>query len=115
MQEANDVTCGKGNSLVQGVVDGDALARVAAAMADTSIDAVYGDLVYVRKDDPFRVLRTWNAGGFVPEKLNRGWMPPHPTFYARRSIYERLGNFDTSFRIAADQNHMSTGRSLKPP
>ena len=88
------------------LADGDALARVAAAMADTSIDAVYGDLVYVRKDDPSRVLRTWNAGGYVPEKLNRGWMPPHPTLYARRSIYERLGNFDTSFRIAADYDCM---------
>ena len=88
------------------LADSDALARIAAAMADTSIDAVYGDLVYVRKDDPSRVLRTWNAGGYVPEKLNRGWMPPHPTLYARRSIYERLGNFDTSFRIAADYDCM---------
>lgn len=88
------------------LADGDALARVAAAMADTSIDAVYGDLVYVRKDDPSHVLRTWNAGGFAPEKLNLGWMPPHPTFYARRSIYERLGNFDTTFRIAADYDCM---------
>lgn len=29
-------------------------------------------------------------------------MPPHPTLYVRRSVYERLGGFDTRYRIAAD-------------
>lgn len=29
-------------------------------------------------------------------------MPPHPTFYARRGLYERLGSFDLNYRIAAD-------------
>jgi hypothetical protein len=29
-------------------------------------------------------------------------MPPHPTLYVRRSVFERWGGFDTSFRIAAD-------------
>jgi glycosyltransferase len=33
-------------------------------------------------------------------------MPPHPTFYARRSLYERLGGFDTRYRIAADYDCM---------
>ena len=88
------------------LADEEAIARVAAQFADDSIDAVYGDLVYVRKDDPSRVVRTWTAGLFTPARLARGWMPPHPTFYARRSVYERLGKFDTSFRIAADYDCM---------
>ena len=29
-------------------------------------------------------------------------MPPHPTFFVKREVYEQYGNFDTSFRIAAD-------------
>jgi glycosyltransferase len=48
------------------------------------------------------VVRYWRAGPFVPGCLARGWMPPHPTFYVRRAVYERLGLFDTRFRIAAD-------------
>lgn len=78
------------------------LARVAAAFDDPTVDAVYGDLVYVRNDDPSQVVRYWRAGHFVPGCLERGWMPPHPTFYVRRSVYERLGLFETKFRIAAD-------------
>ena len=78
------------------------LARVAEAFADPQIEAVYGDLVYVRHDDVDRVVRYWRAGEFELGALRRGWMPPHPTFYVRRRVYQRLGLFDTRYRIAAD-------------
>ncbi len=68
--------------------------------------AVYGDLVYVNKDEPSRVVRYWRAGEFRRSRLAHGWMPPHPTFYVRREHYERLGGFDTRYRIAADYENM---------
>jgi len=76
--------------------------QIAAAFEDPTVDAVYGDLVYVRKDDPTNVVRYWKAGVVDRRRLLSGWMPPHPTFYVRRSVYERLGGFDTRYRIAAD-------------
>jgi len=66
------------------------------------VDAAYGDLLYVSKDDPTRVVRTWRAGPFSQSRLAHGWMPPHPTLYVRRAAYQRLGGYDTSYRIAAD-------------
>jgi len=86
--------------------DSGVLARVAAAFADPEVDAVYGDLVYVRRNNPSQILRYWKAGEYTPEKLKHGWMPPHPTFYVRRSVYEQLGGFDLSYRIAADYDCM---------
>lgn len=80
----------------------DILARVAAAFADPAVDAVYGDLVYVARNDPSRVIRTWRSRPFTPALLRRGWMPPHPTLFLRRRVLDRHGAFDTSFRIAAD-------------
>jgi glycosyltransferase len=77
------------------------LARVVAAFADPAVDAVYGDLDYVTPDAT-RVLRRWRSGPYARSRLRRGWMPPHPAFFARRAVYERLGAFDTDFRIAAD-------------
>lgn len=78
------------------------LSRIAAALADPAIDACYGDLRYVRKDAPRHVVRYWRAGPYHPRRLRWGWMPPHPTFYARRAVYQRLGGFDLNYRIAAD-------------
>lgn len=82
------------------------LERIAAVFADPRVDACYGDLVYVRRDDPARVVRYWRSGEYRPERLRRGWMPPHPTFYVRRSLYEEHGLFDTRYRIAADYDCM---------
>lgn len=78
------------------------LARVAGAFLDPDIDAVYGDLEYVAKEDVGRVVRYWRAGPYDTRRLAWGWMPPHPTLFLRRGVVERWGGFDTRFRIAAD-------------
>lgn len=86
------------------------LARIAAAFADPgeggAVEAVYGDLDYVSRTDPGRVVRHWRSCAFQPDLLRRGWMPPHPTLYLRRALYERQGVFDTRYRIAADYDLM---------
>ncbi|MEM7633292.1 MAG: glycosyltransferase family 2 protein [Pseudomonadota bacterium] len=78
------------------------LELVARAFEDSSVDAVYGDLQYVSAKDPGRVIRHWTAGEFSTAKLKRGWMPPHPSLYVRKSVIERWGGYDTSYQIAAD-------------
>ena len=82
------------------------LSRVAHTFSDLGSDAIYGDLVYVSKTEPDKVVRYWQSGDYSLQKLKHGWMPPHPTFYVRRSVYEQHGSFDTSFRIAADYDCM---------
>lgn len=84
----------------------DVLAKVAAAFADPEIGGVYGDLQYVAADNPNRIVRHWRSGQYDPSMLKRGWMPPHPTLYLRRQVFERYGMYDTSFRIAADYDAM---------
>ena len=82
------------------------LARIARAFGDETVCAAYGDLVYVHEGDMTRVIRHWSAGNFSKSKLAWGWMPPHPTFYVRRSLYAQLGGFDLRYRIAADYDSM---------
>jgi len=69
---------------------------------NVATDAVYGDLCYVRKDDVSKVVRYWRSSSFVPGAFARGWCPPHPTFFLRRSVYERFGGFDPEFPVAGD-------------
>lgn len=78
------------------------LSKIAIAFLNPAVDAVYGDLVYVRHDDISQIIRYWKSGSYDQTALLRGWMPPHPTFYVRRSVYDRLGVFDTRYTIAAD-------------
>lgn len=82
------------------------LQRVVACFENPMVMACYGDLDYVWRDDPARVVRHWRSGAFDPQRLRWGWMPPHPTLYVRRSWYATHGGFDTRYRIAADYDLM---------
>ncbi len=75
---------------------------VAGAMHAKNVDGVYGDLVYVGRQNSSRVLRYWRAGEYRPRAFHRGWVPPHPTFFCRTSVYQELGGFDPAYRIAGD-------------
>ncbi len=76
--------------------------KIAEAFKKMHVDSVYGDLTYVSKEDTSNVVRFWKSGLFTMSKLKKGWMPPYPTFYVKREVYEKYGAFDTSFKIAAD-------------
>ncbi len=76
------------------------LRDVTTVFQDPKIDACYGDLVYV--DGKERIVRYWKSGPYRPAKFYLGWMPPHPTFFVRKQVYDRYGAFDTRFPIAAD-------------
>ena len=78
------------------------LEQVARRFEDTGADAVYGDLDYVSAADPATIVRRWRSGHFTPGALSRGWMPPHPALFLKRSVVERCGDYDTAFQIAAD-------------
>lgn len=86
--------------------DADVLRDVAQVLADPAIDGVYGDLDYVAQNDATRVLRHWVAGEYHPNRLSWGWMPPHPTLFLKRSVYENFGSFDAQFSISADYDAM---------
>ena len=78
------------------------IATIVSEFKATKADAVYGNLIYVKNNDPQKIKRVWVAGGYNPNLFYSGWMLPHPTFYVRKEVYERFGNYNTSFRYAAD-------------
>lgn len=86
-----------GPDIIQSVVD---------CLNTSHADACYGDITYVKRDNPSQVVRHWRAGAFHQRKLRMGWIPPHPSFFAKKDLYARLGCFNTSFRIAADYELM---------
>ena len=86
--------------------DNRVIADVADAFEEHGADCLWGDLVYVSNSDPAKVVRYWRSCPYRPNLFKWGWMPPHPTFFARRRIYERYGQFDTSLPISGDYELM---------
>lgn len=84
----------------------DTLSKVMHAFKDPLVDAVYADLQYVQANDLSKVTRTWRSGPYSPRKFYFGWMPPHPTFFVRRSVYEKAGRFNLALKSAADYEFM---------
>ena len=65
-------------------------------------DAVYADIHYVDPADLTRPVRHYSSAPFRRWKMRLGFMPAHPSFYCRRSVYTRFGLFDLDFKVAAD-------------
>jgi glycosyltransferase len=82
------------------------LERVVSVFKKQNVDSCYGDLEYVDKNDTNKVIRHWKSSEYRHGKFRQGWMPPHPTFFVKREIYEKYGKFNTGFRIAADYELM---------
>jgi glycosyltransferase involved in cell wall biosynthesis len=78
------------------------VSTIAKAFEDSSVCAVYGDLLYVKRLDTHKVIRRWHSQSFNEGKMTWGWMPAHPTLYLRRNLYLSIGGFDISYRISAD-------------
>ena len=84
----------------------DVIGKVADVFIKNKCEAIYSDLQYVDKDNLNKVFRQWKAGCYSAGMFLNGWMPPHPTFYAKRRLFEDLGAYNTSFEISADYELM---------
>ena len=82
------------------------LNKISYAFTSRQCNVVYGDLIYVKKNNMNIIVRNWKSSNFSKRKLSYGWMPPHPTIYINRSIFERIGFFNTSYRISSDYDYI---------
>lgn len=95
----------------------DTLKKVVEVFEGSQIDACYGDLLYVadgseekgirnKERENLKVVRYWKSGEYDPQKFYWGWMPPNPTFFVRREVYEKYGLFNLDLGTAADYELM---------
>ena len=69
-------------------------------------DSIYADLVYVDRDNTDKVSRYWKSGKYKKGIFKKGWMPPHPTFFLKKSCYDQYGTYDLRLKSAADYELM---------
>ncbi len=80
----------------------DVLTEVAAAFEEYNTDAVYGDLLFVRREEPEKVYRYWKSGTASNMKFQFGWTIPHPTLFLKASVYKQYGLYNANFQLAGD-------------
>lgn len=80
----------------------DVIANMVALFEKTGSDAVYGDMLYVDRDDTQKLKRYWRSGGYSDNAFKWGWMPGHLSFFAKRALYEKHGMFRLDMKSAAD-------------
>ncbi|MFA6247637.1 MAG: glycosyltransferase family 2 protein [Mucilaginibacter sp.] len=84
--------------------DSHTLTVVLDAFKNNVTDIVYGNLDYVKPDGS--TFRKWRSGPYKKGLFNLGWMPPHPTFYCRKEVFNRFGNYSLEYGTAADYELM---------
>ena len=67
-----------------------------------NIEIVYGNLVYVKNNDINSVLRYWRPGKFKNDLFLKGWHPPHPSFFAKKKLFNSYGLYNDKIGNSAD-------------
>lgn len=66
------------------------------------VAAVYGDIHFVREDDTTNCARYYSGAFFKPWLVKFGFIAPHPSFYIRKSVYDKYGLYNIKYKISAD-------------
>ncbi|MCU0362540.1 MAG: glycosyltransferase [Bacteroidales bacterium] len=80
----------------------DVLQKIALMFRDDAVDAVYGDVRFVKPSDRNKTVRYYSSARFRPSQFRYGFMPAHPSFYVRSRFYRELGGYKEDYRISAD-------------
>ena len=82
----------------------DVIANVINKFQETNCDILYGNINYKNKKG--ETVRIWDSSPYLKGSFFKGWHPPHPSLFIKKSVYDRCGLFDTDFKIAADFEFM---------
>lgn len=84
----------------------DILQTVDNAFKSHEIDAIYGDIHFIRDGAPDKCVRYYSSRMFSPFWLRFGFMPAHPSFYCKREIFDKAGLYSLDYKIGADYEMM---------
>ena len=79
------------------------LQLVADKFIETNCDVLYGDLNFIKNG---KIVRQWKSNKFKLFLLKIGWMPPHPTLFIKKDVFEKYGLYNIDFKISADYDYI---------
>lgn len=76
--------------------------KVVDIFNNEDIDVLYGDVQFVDPQETTKIIRYYSSKRFSPKMFKYGFMPAHPTFYAKKNLFTEFGYYKTDYKIAAD-------------
>jgi len=76
--------------------------KIVKVFLEGNVDSCFADLCYVSKENPNRVIRYWKAGNFDITNFKNGWMPPHPTLFVKKEVFDKYGLYSLDYKISSD-------------
>jgi glycosyltransferase involved in cell wall biosynthesis len=70
------------------------------------LDIIYGNIVYVKKKNTNQIIRKWISMPYYSKFFEDGNVPPHPSLFLRKEVYQKVGLFNLDFKFAADYEFM---------
>ena len=67
---------------------------------------IYGNILYVKKNNKKKILRYWKSNDFVRGNFYKGWSPPHPSFFIKKELHDKFGNYDIKLGNSSDFEFM---------
>lgn len=74
--------------------------EIANFHAQNNIEASIGNILQHKENG--NIVRIYSSRFWKPEKLKIGFMPPHPSIYFKRELFDKFGKYDLGFKIGAD-------------
>ncbi len=85
----------------------DVIMDIVAYFDQSDVEAIYGDLAFVHPENSQKLLRYWKGSPYKRSRFKYGWMPAHPTFYIRKELVSKFGEYENHYITAADYEFMA--------
>jgi glycosyltransferase len=80
------------------------ISEVVSQFKKTKCDVLFGNINYMNQKG--EIVRTWNSSPYQRGSFSKGWHPPHPSLFVKKSVFNSCGLFNTDLKIAADFEFM---------
>lgn len=84
------------------LADGNVIQRIVSAFNTQKVDSLFANVIFVDRYDTSKKVRFYSSKHFKPWMFKFGFQPAHPTFYAKRELFEKCGYYRIDLRIAGD-------------
>ena len=75
---------------------------ISMLLDNSPYQVTFGNLNFFKGNNFSKIVRRYNSKSFKVWKLKFGWMPPHPSSFMPKQLFDQYGLYDNSFETGAD-------------